>query len=66
MMYEYQCRDCGSKFEINIPLFCNMVTKITCPDCKSENIRKLFNSIGVIFKGNGFYQNDTNPGKSIE
>jgi putative FmdB family regulatory protein len=65
MIYEYQCKDCGSKFEISLPLGVNLVTPVICNACRSLNVKKLFNSIGVIFKGNGFYQNDKKSDKVV-
>ena len=66
MLYEYKCGKCGEVFEIRIPLNCVMVSKLTCPNCHSTNVKKLYKSIGVIFKGSGFYRNDNNPGKNID
>ena len=58
MTYEYRCQKCNVVFEIRIPIDCTLVTKVTCPSCHSTNVKKLYNSIGVIFKGKGFYKND--------
>ena len=33
-------------------------TLTTCPEC-SGPLRKLFNSVGVVFKGSGFYRTDS-------
>ena len=37
-LYEYQCRDCGSKFE---ELISGEAEKIPCPECGSENVGRL-------------------------
>ena len=66
MLYEYRCQECNTIFEIRMPISCTMVSPVTCPNCHSDKVKKLYNSIGVIFKGKGFYQNDSNPGKSID
>jgi predicted nucleic acid-binding Zn ribbon protein len=29
-----------------------------CPECKGE-IRKVYSSVGVVFKGSGFYKTDS-------
>ena len=38
------------------PMVCPALT--TCPQC-SGRLRKLFNSVGVVFKGSGFYRTDS-------
>ena len=30
-----------------------------CPDCGEDKLRKVFGSVGVVFKGSGFYRNDS-------
>ena len=31
---------------------------MTCPECEGK-LRKVFNAVGVVFKGSGFYRNDS-------
>lgn len=55
--YEYECRACGSRFD----LFQNITEKPVkrCPECKRLKVRRLIGSgAGIIFKGSGFYQTD--------
>ena len=33
-----------------------------CPDCEGK-LRKVFNSVGIVFKGSGFYRNDSRAGE---
>lgn len=37
-LFEYQCAECGHKFEELVP---NSETKVSCPRCKSAETRKL-------------------------
>lgn len=53
--YEYRCRDCGHEFEAVQSFSDDALTE--CPQCHGS-LRKLFGSIGVTFKGTGFYKND--------
>jgi putative FmdB family regulatory protein len=60
--YTYKCSTCG-KFDIHHGI--NDVLN-SCPTCDSIEFRKLYTSVGVQFKGKGFYQTDSrsNNGKS--
>ena len=53
--YEYRCRDCGHEFEAVQSFSDDALTE--CPQC-TGTLRKVFGSIGVTFKGSGFYKND--------
>ena len=63
--YEYRCRDCGHEFEAVQSFSDDALTE--CPQCHGS-LRKVFGSIGVTFKGSGFYKNDhgskAKPGSS--
>ncbi|HEX2263921.1 MAG TPA: FmdB family zinc ribbon protein [Pseudonocardiaceae bacterium] len=54
--YSYACTACEHHFDT--------VQKFTdpsltdCPEC-SGRLRKLFSSVGIVFKGSGFYRNDS-------
>lgn len=37
---------------------------INCPDCGEPELRKVVNSVGVVFKGSGFYVTDNRNGSS--
>jgi putative FmdB family regulatory protein len=63
MRYEFQCQDCGCKFEIVLPVDCLATANINCPNCHSEKIKKQFNLFGLIFRGQGFYKTDNRKGK---
>jgi putative FmdB family regulatory protein len=53
--YQYACKECDHRFEA-VQSFSDASLTV-CPVC-SGPLRKLFGSVGVIFKGSGFYRND--------
>lgn len=55
--YEYRCTDCGSRTEAVQSFSEPALTD--CPDCGQGRLRKLFGNVGVVFKGSGFYRNDS-------
>ena len=54
--YQYACTECGHQFE-QVQSFSDD-TLTMCPVCQGR-LRKLFNAVGVVFKGSGFYRNDS-------
>ena len=54
--YSYACTDCGDRFDA-VQAFSDD-TLTTCTKCEGR-LRKLFNSVGVVFKGSGFYRTDS-------
>jgi putative FmdB family regulatory protein len=54
--YEYACDSCGHQFEQFQSFTESALTE--CPECKGA-IRKVFSNVGVVFKGSGFYKNDS-------
>jgi putative FmdB family regulatory protein len=54
--YSYACTECDHRFDAVQAFTDDALT--TCPQC-SGRLRKLFNSVGVVFKGSGFYRNDS-------
>jgi len=54
--YQYACTDCGHEFEAVQSFSDDALT--TCPECGGA-LRKLFGNVGVVFKGSGFYRNDS-------
>jgi putative FmdB family regulatory protein len=54
--YSYACTDCDNRFDAVQAFTDDALT--TCPEC-SGRLRKLFNSVGVVFKGSGFYRTDS-------
>ncbi|UZX04050.1 FmdB family transcriptional regulator [Arthrobacter sp. CDRTa11] len=58
--YAYACKDCGHAFDI-VQSFTDS-TLTSCPECQGT-LRKKFNSVGVVFKGSGFYRTDSRDAK---
>jgi putative FmdB family regulatory protein len=54
--YSYACTECDNRFDAVQAFTEDAMT--TCPEC-SGRLRKMFNSVGVVFKGSGFYRNDS-------
>ena len=54
--YQYACTECGHAFEQFQSFTDDALTE--CPECRGR-LRKLFNAVGVVFKGSGFYRNDS-------
>ena len=55
-IYEYSCRSCGQHLEIAQSFKDDALT--TCPACGGA-LRKVYGSIGITFKGSGFYRTDS-------
>jgi putative FmdB family regulatory protein len=58
--YAYACKECGHAFDI-VQSFTDS-TLTSCPECQGA-LRKKFNSVGVVFKGSGFYRTDSRDAK---
>ena len=58
--YEYRCKSCGETLEVVQSFTDDALT--THETCGGE-LRKVFGSVGIAFKGSGFYKNDSR-GKS--
>ncbi len=59
--YSYACTECDNRFDAVQAFTDDALTR--CPKC-SGRLRKLFGSVGVVFKGSGFYRNDSRETKS--
>ncbi len=61
--YQYACTnaECGNRFEL-VQSFTDPAAS-ECPVCGSP-VRKVFSAVGVVFKGSGFYRNDSRSGSS--
>jgi putative FmdB family regulatory protein len=59
--YEYRCKDCGTELEVVQAFTDDALT--TCESCGGA-LRKVFGSVGISFKGSGFYKNDSRGSKT--
>jgi len=59
--YQYACRECGHAFE-QVQSFSDDALTV-CPQCEGR-LRKVFNAVGVVFKGSGFYRTDSRKKES--
>jgi putative FmdB family regulatory protein len=57
--YQYACTACDHRFEA-VQSFSD-ASLTTCPAC-SGALRKVFSSVGIVFKGSGFYRTDSRSG----
>jgi putative FmdB family regulatory protein len=59
--YQYACTACGHRFEAVQAFTDESLT--TCAVCSGQ-LRKVYGSVGVVFKGSGFYRTDSRNGKT--
>jgi len=59
--YQYRCTTCGHDLEAVQKFTDAALTE--CPNC-GGSLRKVFNAVGVVFKGSGFYRTDSRKGGS--
>ncbi|QJY45094.1 FmdB family zinc ribbon protein [Pseudonocardia broussonetiae] len=57
--YQYACTACDHRFEAVQSFSDSSLTE--CPEC-SGSLRKVFSSVGIVFKGSGFYRTDSRAG----
>ena len=54
--YQYACTECDEQLEVRQSFTDDPLT--VCPACEGR-LRKIFNAVGVVFKGSGFYKTDS-------
>ncbi|MFK0116435.1 FmdB family zinc ribbon protein [Streptomyces sp. NPDC090994] len=59
--YQYQCTECGEGLEAVQKFTDDALTE--CPAC-SGRLKKVFSAVGIVFKGSGFYRNDSRGSSS--
>ena len=60
--YQYACKACEHRFEAVQSFTDAALTE--CPVC-AGNLRKVFSSVGIVFKGSGFYRTDSRNGAAV-
>ncbi|MEU6884616.1 FmdB family zinc ribbon protein [Streptomyces viridosporus] len=59
--YQYQCTECGEGLEAVQKFTDDALTE--CPSCQGR-LKKVFSAVGIVFKGSGFYRNDSRGSSS--
>ncbi|MGW7363379.1 FmdB family zinc ribbon protein [Streptomyces sp. NPDC054841] len=59
--YQYQCTECGEGLEAVQKFTDDALT--VCPNCQGR-LKKVFSAVGIVFKGSGFYRNDSRGASS--
>lgn len=54
--YQYRCRSCDELLEAVQKFTDPALTE--CPNCGGD-LRKVYNAVGIVFKGSGFYATDS-------
>ncbi|MDE3089459.1 MAG: hypothetical protein KGJ80_08760 [Chloroflexota bacterium] len=60
-VYEYECENCGTRFERLQSMKEESVR--VCPECAGR-VHKIFHAAGIIFKGSGWYITDSRKATS--
>jgi putative FmdB family regulatory protein len=55
--YDYQCEKCGAVFEVLRSM--DDDSKVKCHHCGSSRTVKIYAAAPIVFKGSGFYVNDS-------
>jgi putative FmdB family regulatory protein len=55
-IYTYRCENCGVQFEQHQSFSDDTLTR--CPECRKKTLKKVFQPVGIVFKGSGFYATD--------
>jgi putative FmdB family regulatory protein len=56
-LYDYRCRACSNVTEVRHGF--REAYEGTCPACGSDQLARVFNPAGIVFKGSGFYVTDS-------
>ena len=59
-IYTYRCNDCDYQFEKRQRMADDPLTE--CVHCQEGHVRRVVNSVGIVFKGSGFYVTDNRNG----
>nr|WP_231442762.1 FmdB family zinc ribbon protein [Brevibacterium zhoupengii] len=60
-VYSYACKSCGHAFDIHQDFSDDSLT--VCPECQGR-LKKVFGTVGISFKGSGFYATDSRASNS--
>ena len=63
--YQYACTNPEGKHEFEVVQAFSDAPVSECPECGAP-VRKVYGSVGVVFKGSGFYRTDSRKTASAE
>ncbi len=55
-IYTYRCANCGVQFDKQQSFNDQALTR--CPECGKKTLKKVYQPVGIVFKGSGFYATD--------
>ena len=55
-VYTYRCDNCGQQFDKQQSFSDQPLTR--CPECGKKSLKKVYQPVGIVFKGSGFYATD--------
>jgi len=55
-VYTYRCENCGVRFDHASKFTEPQLTR--CPECGKKSLKKVYQPVGIVFKGSGFYATD--------
>ncbi len=55
-VYTYRCSNCGVQFDKQQSFSDQPLTR--CPECGKKTLKKVYQPVGIVFKGSGFYATD--------
>jgi putative FmdB family regulatory protein len=61
--YQYVCSNAEGKHEFEVVQSFSDDPLTSCPTCEAP-VRKVYGSVGVVFKGSGFYRTDSRASKN--
>lgn len=55
-IYTYRCKNCGIQFDQRQKFSDQPLVR--CPECSKKTLQKVYQPVGIVFKGSGFYATD--------
>lgn len=63
-VYTYRCENCGIQFDKRQSFSDDSLT--VCPECEQEALHKVYQPVGIVFKGKGFYATDHRSSSGVK
>lgn len=58
VIYVYRCKKCGLKFDVAGSFSQLIGSTISCPDCCSIQVQRVWDAPTIVYKSKGFYSTD--------